>query len=119
VRWHRPHPLRAVSLTSPRRADRSQNATKTTHSDLQNSAIERYEAFAAIVNATIGCPDERVHQLAVLARTFGEHDECNLVRVEAIVPRCRMGYRRRHFRFRYVADGKQVSEATARTLVEG
>ena len=90
-----------------------------TLSDLQNCAIERYEAYAAIVNATIRYPDERFHQLAALARQFDGRDECNGVRVEVIVPQCRMVYRRPHFRFRYVADGKQVSEATARALVEG
>jgi hypothetical protein len=89
----------------------------TTLSDLLNSAIERYEAYAAIVNATIGYPDERVQQLAALARQFDGRDECNGVRVEVIVPRYR--YRQQHFRFRYTAAGKQVSEAVARALVEG
>ena len=110
--------LPPISLTL-RRADRNQHATVTTLSDLQNSAIERYEVYAAIVNATIGYPDERVQQLAALARQFDGRDECNGVRVEVIVPQCRMVHRRQHFRFRYVADGKQVSEATARALVEG
>ena len=35
-----------------------------------------------------------------------------------VVPRC-MVDRQPHFRFRYTAAGKQVSEATARALVEG
>jgi hypothetical protein len=41
------------------------------------------------------------------------------VHVEVIVPRYRMLYRRPRFRFRYAANGKQVSEATACALVEG
>jgi hypothetical protein len=99
--------------------DRDQHTTMTTLADLQNTAIEFYKARAAIINATIHCPDERVHQLAALVRQFDGRGECSGVRVEVIVPQCRMVYRRPHFRFRYVADGKQVSEATARALVEG
>lgn len=96
----------------------NQHPTMTTLSDLQNSAIERYKAYTEIVDATIRYPDERLHQLAALARQFDGRDECNGVRVEVIVPQCRMVYRRPHFRFRYVAAGKQVSEAAARALVE-
>jgi hypothetical protein len=90
-----------------------------TLSDLQNAAIENYKAYEAIVTATIGCPDERVHQLAALARRFDGCGECNGVRVEVIVPRYCMVDRQPHFRFRYTAAGKQVSEAAARVLVEG
>jgi len=99
--------------------DRNQHTTMMTLSDLKNTAIEFYKARAAIIIATIGCPDERIHRLAALVRQFDGRDECNGVRVEVIAPQNRTVYRRPHFRFRYVADGKQVSEATARALVEG
>ena len=98
--------------------DRNQHTAMMTLSDLKNTAIEFYKARAAIIIATIGCPDERIHRLAALVRQFDGRDECNGVRVEVIVPQCRMIHRRPHFRFRYVADSKQVSEATARASEE-
>jgi hypothetical protein len=97
--------------------DRNQHATLTTLFDLQAIAVEFYNSRAAIISATIGCPEERVYQLAVLIRQFDGRGKCNGVRVEVIVPRYR--YRQQHFRFRYTAAGKQVSEAVARALVEG
>jgi hypothetical protein len=89
-----------------------------TLSDLQAAAIELYQARATIIYETIGNLPERGRRLVALIQQF-QLAECNGVRVEAIVPQNRMLSRRQHFRFRYVADGKQVSEATARALVEG
>jgi hypothetical protein len=90
-----------------------------TLSDLQAIAIELYKARATIINETIGNLPERGRRLVALVQQFEQLGECNGVRVEAIVPQNRMVSRRQHFRFRYVAHGKQVSEATARALVEG
>jgi hypothetical protein len=97
----------------------NQHTTKTTLSDLQAVAIEFYEARATIISETIGNLPARGPRLVALARQFEARGECNGVRVEVIVPSYRMVHRQPHFRFRYVADGKQVSEATARALVEG
>jgi hypothetical protein len=101
------------------RADRNQPTIMTTLSDLQATAIEFYKVRAAIISETIGNLPERGRRLAALARQFEARDECNGVRVEVIVPQYRMVDRHPHFRFRYLAGGKQVSEATARALVEG
>jgi hypothetical protein len=90
-----------------------------TLSDLQAMAIEYYKARATIICATIGDLPERGRRLVALVRQFEQRGECKGVRVEAIVPQNRIAGRQPHFRFRYVADGKQVSEATARALVEG
>jgi hypothetical protein len=100
-------------------AVRNQHTTMTTLSDLQATAIEFYRARVTIICETIRNPPERGRRLAALARQFEARDEYNGVRVEVIVPQYRMVYRQPHFRFRYVAGGKQVSEATARALVEG
>jgi hypothetical protein len=103
----------------PYRANRNQPTIMTTLSDLQATAIEFYKAGATIIWETIGNLPERRRRLAVLARQFEARDECNGVRVEVIVPQYRMVDRQLHVRFRYAAGGKQVSEATARALVEG
>jgi len=90
-----------------------------TLSDLQTSAIVFYEARATIIRETIGNLSERGRRLAALGQQFEAGGECNGVVVEVIVPLYRIAGRQSHSRFRYVADGKQVSEATARALVEG
>ena len=90
-----------------------------TLSDLQTIAIIFYEARATIIRETIGNLSERGRRLAALGQQFEVGGECNGVGVEVIVPLYRIAGRQPHFRFRYVADGKQVSEATARALVEG
>ena len=90
-----------------------------TLSDLQTVAIVFYEARATIIRETIGNLPERGRRLAALAQQFEAGGECNGVGVEVIVPLYRIAGRQPHFRFRYVADGKQVSEAKARALVEG
>lgn len=90
-----------------------------TLSDLQAIAIVFYEARATIIRETIGDPLLRGRRLAALARQFEASGVCNGVGVEVIVPLYRIAGRQPHFRFRYVANGKQVSEATARALVEG
>jgi hypothetical protein len=97
----------------------NQHTTKTTLSDLQDSAIEFYQARATIINATIGNLPERGRRLAELVQQFEPRSERNGVRVEVIVPQNRIVYRRPHFRFRYTVAGRQVNEASARTRVEG
>src|ERR1700730_10092614 len=89
-----------------------------TLSDLQTIAIIFYEARATIIRETIGNLSERGRRLAALAQQFDTGGECNGVGVEVIVPLYRIAGREPHFRFRYVADGKQVSEETARALVD-
>ena len=90
-----------------------------TLSDLQAIAIVFYEARAKIIRETIGNLPERGQRLAALATQFEAGGECNGIHVEVIRPLYRIAGRRRHSRFRYVADGRQVSEATARARVEG
>jgi hypothetical protein len=90
-----------------------------TLSDLQTIAIVFYEARATIIRETIGNPSERGRRLTALGQQFQAGGECVGVGVEVIVPLYRIAGRQPHFRFRYVADGKQVSEATACALVEG
>jgi hypothetical protein len=90
-----------------------------TFSDLQTTAIEFYMARAAVIRETIGNFSERGRQLAALVRQFEARRTYNGVHIEVIVPRYHIAGRQPHFRFRYVVDGKQTSEATARALVDG